>query len=139
MRLSPGKEGCHVIDMIGILGRGIISTPTLFGLDPFTIVEDATPEELHEDAMKEEQGPEILRAVGGSDAAEAFQEMPIKNVSFTDYETIWDLLSDTSHEKQIRQLSPNAWVKIGSDYVLSASKMTLRICQQADGKIPLRG
>ena len=37
MRLSPqtGKEDCHIIDFVDSTNRvsGIISTPTLFGLD----------------------------------------------------------------------------------------------------------
>jgi len=140
MRLSPGKESCHVIDMIGILNRGIISTPTLYGLDPFTIIDNATPskmEKMREDAKEREQGPEILRAgdLSGPDATEILRNVPIKHVLFTDYESIWDLLSDTSHEKQIRQLSRYAWVRVGlADYVLSAKGTVLRISQQADGK-----
>ena len=140
MRLSPGKESCHVIDMIGILDRGIISTPTLFGLDPFTIIDNATPssmEEMRDDAKEGQKDLEILRAgdLGGPDAMERLRNVPIKHVSFTDYESIWDLLSDTAHEKQIRQLSPYAWVKVGlTDYVLSATGTVLKISQQADGK-----
>ncbi|PHH58591.1 hypothetical protein CDD80_2157 [Ophiocordyceps camponoti-rufipedis] len=34
MRLSPGKENCHVIDLVSSLQTGIVTTPTLFGLDP---------------------------------------------------------------------------------------------------------
>jgi len=142
MRLSPGKESCHVIDMIGILNKGIISTPTLFGLDPFTIIDNATPstmEKMRDDAKEEQKGPEILQAgnSSGVDAINQLQSVPIKHVSFTDYESIWDLLSDTAHghEKQIRQLSPYAWVKVGlTDYVLSTAQTVLSISQQTDGK-----
>jgi len=42
MRLSPhtGKEDCHIVDFVDSLNRvdGVMSTPTLFGLDPCTDV-----------------------------------------------------------------------------------------------------
>ena len=137
MRLSPGKESCHVIDMIGILNRGVISTPTLFGLNPFTIVDNATPENMEK--MNEERGPGILLEgdLDRPNLMEKLWDMPIKHVLFTDYESIWDLLRDTSHEQQVRQISKYAWVKVGDcDYVLSATGMTLRVFRQQDsGKI----
>ena len=43
MRRSPGtgKEYCQIIDFIDIAGRtpGLVSTPTLFGLDPSEVVD----------------------------------------------------------------------------------------------------
>jgi ATP-dependent helicase IRC3 len=43
MRLSPetGKKDCQIIDFVDIAGRapGLVSTPTLFGLDPSEIVD----------------------------------------------------------------------------------------------------
>lgn len=133
MRLSPGKESCHVIDMIGILNRGIISTPTLFGLDPFTILDNATPSSMEKMRDDAKEGLEILQA--DSSGHDRLWDVPIKHVSFTDYENIWDLLKDSGHEKQIRQLSPYSWVKVGlTDYVLSAAGMVLKISKRADGK-----
>lgn len=46
MRLSPatGKKDCQVIDFVDIAGRtpGLVSTPTLFGLDPSELVDGNT-------------------------------------------------------------------------------------------------
>jgi len=46
MRLSPetGKNDCQIIDFVDIAGRapGLVSTPTLFGLDPSEIVDGNT-------------------------------------------------------------------------------------------------
>lgn len=46
MRLSPetGKEDCQIVDFVDIAGRspGLVSTPTLFGLDPSEIVDGNT-------------------------------------------------------------------------------------------------
>lgn len=43
MRLSPasGKEDCRIIDFVDSTNRvaGIISTPTLFGLDPSEVID----------------------------------------------------------------------------------------------------
>ena len=46
MRLHPGKEDCHVIDMVASLEAGVISTPTLFGLDPGELVKAADLEKM---------------------------------------------------------------------------------------------
>lgn len=43
MRLSPGtgKDDCHIIDFVDSTGRvaGVVSVPTLFGLDPSELIE----------------------------------------------------------------------------------------------------
>ena len=43
MRLSPatGKDDCHIIDFVDSMSRvpGVVSTPTLFGLDPAEIID----------------------------------------------------------------------------------------------------
>ena len=43
MRLSPetGKQDCHVIDLVDSVTRvaGIMSTPSLFGLDPSELID----------------------------------------------------------------------------------------------------
>jgi len=51
MRLSPGKKDCHVIDMVGsVKAHGVVSTPTLFGLDPNEIVTEETADSLKQRA-----------------------------------------------------------------------------------------
>lgn len=155
MRLSPGKKSCHVIDMIGVLDRGIISTPTLFGLDPFTIIDNATPEYLNQVQQDHAEGmnkvlpshaegmneilPSPPEALSPSSETEKLQNIPIKHLSFTDYETIYDLLIHTSHDQQIRQFSHYAWVRVGpSDYVLSTTGKEIRINRLPDGQYSMR-
>ena len=139
MRLSPGKDSCHIIDMIGVLGRGIITTPTLFGLDPSKIIEEVTPEMMRSMSETEQENPiEMHRTseIGIEDLGLDLgsQSMPIKYISFIDYDSIWDLLNDSRQEKQIRQISKNAWVKIGPhDYVLSVLDTILLIERQENG------
>lgn len=119
MRLHPGKENCHVIDMVSSLETGIITTPTLFGLDPNELVDDASPSEMQQlrDCKDAEKGRQERAYQDVSHMGP--DEMPRK-VVFTDYDSVFDLISDTSGEKHIRSISQNAWVQGGPDrYVLS--------------------
>jgi len=45
MRLHPGKTDCYVLDMMGNVERGIVTVPTLMGLDPDEVLEDETMED----------------------------------------------------------------------------------------------
>lgn len=44
LRLSPhtGKTNCLLIDLVGNSSMGVVCTPTLFGIDPDTIIEGAS-------------------------------------------------------------------------------------------------
>ncbi|CAI4210553.1 unnamed protein product [Parascedosporium putredinis] len=106
MRLYPDKKDCHVIDMVSSLETGIVTTPTLFGLDP----------------------GELGSALD-----------PNTKVTFTQYSSVLDLIADTSGEKHIRTLSPNAWVQVAPDrYVLTAPNGTY-LRGQVDFLNKLRG
>jgi len=51
MRLYAGKRDCHVIDMVGsVKTHGVVTTPTLFGLDPTEIVSEETADGLRQRA-----------------------------------------------------------------------------------------
>ncbi|KAH7313047.1 DEAD/DEAH box helicase-like protein [Rhexocercosporidium sp. MPI-PUGE-AT-0058] len=121
MRLFPGKKNCHIIDMVASLETGIVTTPTLFGLNPEEMVDSAGVDDMKSILDRKE-------------AEEARQELALKKskpkeapvvpatVTFTDYDSVFDLIEDTSGEKHIRQLSPNAWVCVGQDrYILTNS------------------
>ncbi|KAG8626115.1 hypothetical protein KVT40_006516 [Elsinoe batatas] len=119
LRLHPGKSGCHVIDMVASLETGIVTTPTLFGLDPATLVQDADAKEM--ESVKEKQKNERIR--------EDSVEQPLNyrpalggdtTMSFTHYDSISDLIEDTSGERFIRAMSKLAWVQVDAGrYVLS--------------------
>ena len=124
MRLYPGKKDCHIIDMVASLETGIVTTPTLFGLDPEEMVENADVDDMKSLLDRKE-------------AEEARQELAAKRpkpkdgpavpttVTFTDYDSVFDLIEDTSGERHIRQLSPNAWVCVDQDkYILTNSNGT---------------
>jgi ATP-dependent helicase IRC3 len=108
MRLHPGKDDCHVIDMVASLETGIVTVPTLFGLDPSEIVKDATAEDLRKLKEKRDED-EKLPMQRPSNTAH-----PDAVLDFTHYETVHDLIEDTSGERHIRAMSPNAWVQVDS-------------------------
>ncbi|TCD69925.1 hypothetical protein EIP91_005749 [Steccherinum ochraceum] len=114
MRLSPqsGKEDCHIIDLVDSVNRvsGIVSTPTLFGLDPAELISDTPLEDLqqrYEDDVKEPRsndGPDVPAP---------------KDITYVDHPDLFTF-TETSGAPHIRTMSQNAWVGCGEDiYVLS--------------------
>ncbi|KAF9270115.1 P-loop containing nucleoside triphosphate hydrolase protein [Marasmius fiardii PR-910] len=99
MRLSPatGKEDCRIIDFVDTLSRiaGVVSTPTLFGLNP---------DEIQIDGKN----------------ADTLEEIPQpKSVTYTDYDDPLSFVEDSSGAPHIMSLSPHAWVGCGGElYVL---------------------
>ncbi|KAL0944233.1 DEAD/DEAH box helicase [Colletotrichum truncatum] len=120
MRLHEGKSDCHVIDMVSSLETGIVTTPTLFGLDPGEIVEKASTADLHR--TRERTEAERLRQQHAyNDSPSSQTPASTGSVTFTDYSSVFDLIEDTSGEKHIRAMSQYAWVQVGVDkYVLCA-------------------
>ncbi|KAJ3870183.1 P-loop containing nucleoside triphosphate hydrolase protein [Lentinula novae-zelandiae] len=113
MRLSPdtGKKDCRIIDFVDSANRvaGIMSTPTLFGLDPADLViEDETLESLEEKSSAQ---------IASQDADNVPDP---ESVTYTDYEDPFAFVSKFSGlSPHINQLSNYAWVGCGNDiYVL---------------------
>ncbi|KAK5121631.1 hypothetical protein LTR85_004803 [Meristemomyces frigidus] len=136
LRKHPGKENCHVIDMVASLETGIVTTPTLFGLDPQELVENADAMALK--GLKERKESERQQR---EDAARSTGELPgdvrelTGNITFTDYEDVNDLIEDTSGERHIRAISPHAWVHIDEDrYVLSSGSGDFLQLRKVDGR-----
>lgn len=155
MRLSPGtgKEDCRIIDFVDAIDRvgGVISTPTLFGLDPDLLVEGALnflcPTYLRafnkltslSSRRREDETPESLAEQADLAASsEPAMSRPVpdipkpKHVSYTDYD---DPLSITPNS-HIARMSANAWVACGGDiYVLEClGKGYLKVTRNEDGK-----
>lgn len=112
MRLHKGKKNCHIIDMVAALSSGVVSTPTLFGLDPGEVIEKENATSLI--ALKERKEIERKRE---EEAAEVKMKTRSKSmpgsITFTDYDSVHDLIADTSGDHFIRNLSQNAWVSVG--------------------------
>ncbi|KAI1323001.1 P-loop containing nucleoside triphosphate hydrolase protein [Xylariaceae sp. FL0255] len=124
MRLHPDKTNCHVIDMVSSLATGIVTTPTLFGLDPSQLVKETTVDEMK--SMKEKKEAEKIRE---EIALSEDSGIPVRkndlNVSFVEYDSVLDLIADSSGEQHIRSISRNAWVQVGPHrYILSGPEGT---------------
>ncbi|KAG5775803.1 hypothetical protein H9Q73_010522 [Fusarium xylarioides] len=136
MRLHPGKKNCHTIDLVSSLDTGIVTTPTLFGLDPDILVERATVNDLRKIKDTEHvtsQQPLSYQTTPGPGA---------DSVTFTDYDSVLDLIADTSGEKHIRAISKYAWVQVGKEkFVLSSPSGSYvrieRVSEQLNTKGPL--
>ena len=124
MRLHHGKTDCHVIDMVATIEGGVTTTPTLFGLDPDELIEEADADDLKRirETKQKEQESRMQQSTStepSEPTAWLDPNLPI-NVKFTDYDSIMDLVRDTSGERHIRALSPNAWVCASHDrYILA--------------------
>jgi ATP-dependent helicase IRC3 len=118
LRLYPGKKDCHIIDMVATLGTGVLSTPTLFGLHPDEVLDKANGKEL-KDKGSEPRSSEVEDLDQPSPSPEP-DSLDDVNLTFTKYDTIYDLILDMKSEKHIRSLSHYSWVRVGDDkYLLS--------------------
>ncbi|TIA07843.1 DEAD/DEAH box helicase-like protein [Aureobasidium pullulans] len=106
LRLYPGKEDCHIIDMVASLGTGIVTTPTLFGLDPSEIVDRADATSMTKTRERREAESQAARQ-----HEESIRNEPLRHdwkrsgppISFTHYDSVNDLIEDTRHDAWIRQ------------------------------------
>ncbi|KAH7916425.1 P-loop containing nucleoside triphosphate hydrolase protein [Hygrophoropsis aurantiaca] len=120
MRQSPvtGKVDCHVIDFVDSTNRvaGIVSVPTLFGLDPSEVIDDETIEELEQRA----DTAISMDLDKGNAQLDSSNEIPDpKSITYLDYENPFAFVDQCSGAPHISKLSPNAWVGCGNDlYIL---------------------
>lgn len=139
MRLHDEKKNCHIIDLVSSLETGIVTTPTLFGLDPSELVQDASVNDLRQ--MKDRKKLEQSRQIQAYGHAGQPAKSDSDTVTFTEYASVLDLVADTSGERHIRSLSDHAWVQVGPDrFVLSAPNAGYlrieRILNNADPSAP---
>jgi ATP-dependent helicase IRC3 len=123
MRLDSRKKNCHIIDMVSSLKTGIVTTPTLYGLDPDELVEEADAETLKSLLKRKEMKEELQDGDGDI------------RLKFIDYESVMDLVEETSGEGHVRTMTRNAWVEVGDDeYVLSTRiDGHIRVSREEDG------
>lgn len=120
VRLHPGKENCHIIDMVSSLKVGVVTTPTLFGLDPDELVDNASIDDLKErlERKKAELADAKLAPAPAPAQIQGFQG----SLAFTDYDSLSDLIEDSSGEQHVRAISPFAWVQVSDKrYVLTTN------------------
>ena len=147
MRLSPGKKDCHVIDMIGsIKTHGVVTTPSLFGLDPNEIVSEESADGLRQRAEEWKKIRELEQEEAIRDGI-IVHEIQLtldpmlagiaRSITYTDWESVQSLLDDVT-DLHIRQLSRLAWVYVGVyKHVLSIPHHGfLRVDRAPDGLSP---
>ncbi|MCJ1474461.1 hypothetical protein MMC13_003119 [Lambiella insularis] len=119
MRLHPEKENCHIIDMVASLETGIVTVPTLFGLDPSEMVKEISVGELKQ--LKKMRDTEASDCVPERSPDLQREALLQSRITFTDYDSVYDLIDDTSGERHVRGISQLAWVQVGDDrYILSS-------------------
>ncbi|KAF3767657.1 P-loop containing nucleoside triphosphate hydrolase protein [Cryphonectria parasitica EP155] len=124
MRLHQGKKDCHIIDMVSSLETGIVTVPTLFGLDPSELINNATVDDMKSTRERQEAEDTRQKQVYDGEALSIPQGLPQK-VTFTEYDSVFDLISDTSGERHIYTLTHNSWVQVGPNkYILSSDSGT---------------
>ncbi|KAI1344576.1 P-loop containing nucleoside triphosphate hydrolase protein [Xylariaceae sp. FL0016] len=124
MRLSPSKVNCHIIDMVSSLATGIVTTPTLFGLDPSELVKEVSVDDMNKlKARKQAEEARVKDVLSTSSSSPAAGTSG--SIAFVEYDSVFDLISDTSGEQHIRAISRNAWVQVGPHkYILSGPSGT---------------
>ncbi|KAF2232610.1 P-loop containing nucleoside triphosphate hydrolase protein [Viridothelium virens] len=117
-RKYPGKENCHIVDFVSSLETGVVTTPTLFGLDPTLIVEKADVKKLEQLRDGRDREQELKEQASAMSVAAGTKLKG--SVTFTDYKSITDLIDDTSLDRYIRAISSYTWVRVGENkHILS--------------------
>ncbi|KAK5093416.1 putative ATP-dependent helicase IRC3 [Exophiala xenobiotica] len=123
MRLYADKPDCHVIDMVASLETGIVTVPTLFGLDPGEVVEKASSSDLEKLKQQRVSDAELTASTSSSSmfGVQDPSKASNRNLTFTHYDSVHDLIEDTSGERHVRAISQNAWVQVDTQkYILAA-------------------
>ncbi|KAN0060153.1 putative ATP-dependent helicase IRC3 [Thecaphora frezii] len=128
LRLSPktGKKDCLILDIVGNIEKGVVCTPTLFGLDPDEMIEDESVEALQERAeAAKAEGLDGRQGQGQGQAEEDALSLqsPTKLV-YIDYEDPFELHRAMQVRSRIVEtMSPNAWVDCGAQtYILDVPR-----------------
>ncbi|KAI9573006.1 P-loop containing nucleoside triphosphate hydrolase protein [Boletus coccyginus] len=115
MRQSPGsgKVDCRIIDFVDSTSRipGVVSIPSLLGLDPSEIVDDVSIADLKARAWP------VSSCNLNNIPVESIPEPT--SVTYFDYDDPFAMVDSFSGAPHISRLSLNAWVRCGPDtYVL---------------------
>ncbi|GAA6058390.1 hypothetical protein JCM3770_002467 [Rhodotorula araucariae] len=119
LRLSPdtGKENCLVIDLIGQSAElGVVCTPTLFGIDPTTVIEARSTQQLEELAAEQLAAQPELAPPPASDFS---RRHSVSYRHCTAFDLVAQLDADGKEEYiPVSRLSRLAWVGCGDVWIL---------------------
>lgn len=126
LRLSPktGKKDCLVLDIVGNIEKGVVCTPTLFGLNADDIIEDEFAEGLLERSQEAESFDSTAKET--AEPADPFSislSDPTK-ITYIDYDDPYQLQQAMlSRSTMVETMSPNAWVDCGGQtYILDVPR-----------------
>ncbi|KAG6381131.1 P-loop containing nucleoside triphosphate hydrolase protein [Boletus reticuloceps] len=133
---ASGKVDCRIIDFVDSTSRicGIVSIPTLLGLDPSEIVDDASIADLRARAAS-------IKSCNTDNISVESDCIPEPtSVTYLDYGDPFAMVDSFSGAPHVSRLSPNAWVGCGSDiYVLEClGKGYIRIEPDSEGEASFR-
>ncbi|KAF8140306.1 P-loop containing nucleoside triphosphate hydrolase protein [Boletus edulis] len=133
---ASGKVDCRIIDFVDSTSRicGIVSIPTLLGLDPSEIVDDASIADLRAKAAS-------IKSCNTDNISVESDYIPEPtSVTYLDYGDPFAMVDSFSGAPHVSRLSPNAWVGCGSDiYVLEClGKGYIRIEPDPEGEACFR-
>ncbi|KAF9099745.1 hypothetical protein BGX23_012139 [Mortierella sp. AD031] len=147
MRLHPGKEDCLVLDFVDVVrGEGLVTLPTLLGLDTEAVLHDDVTIKSHGDvdairkeqmgaledeAKSESEFPEETETV---ETVDPLTGVKVARIRVLEYENPYQLIGDGSGaNKNVWAMSQNAWVNVGAGaYVLTCQEITFRIEKSAE-------
>ncbi|PWN48973.1 P-loop containing nucleoside triphosphate hydrolase protein [Violaceomyces palustris] len=119
MRLSPEtkKKDCLILDIVGNIEKGVVCTPTLFGLDSEDVIEDETVESLQSRSEEQQEVPSKFEG----EETNPFENLrdPTKLI-YIDYSSPSELQrAMSSSSRVVERMSNNSWVDCsGQVYVL---------------------
>lgn len=147
LRLSPatGKRDCLVLDIVGNIEKGVVCTPTLFGLDADDIIEDESPEGLLERAHEAEQfDPADVEGDADPFAVELADPTKITYIDYDDPHQLQQAM--LARSSVVETMSANAWVDCGGQmYILDVPRYGFVTVERkansdhGDGSAPAEG
>ncbi|KAF9133636.1 hypothetical protein BGX30_012212 [Mortierella sp. GBA39] len=150
MRLHKGKEDCLVLDFVDVIqGDGLVTLPTLLGLEPGSVLNKEIKITGHQDvdAIRADQiatlEEQVLASSEFPDETETVEEidpstgLKVAMIRVLEYDNPYQLIGDCSGaNKRVAGMSRNAWVNIGAGaYVLTCKEIAFRIEKSGKDKL----
>ncbi|KAF9584040.1 hypothetical protein BGW38_007776 [Lunasporangiospora selenospora] len=125
MRLYPGKSDCLVLDFVDVIrGEGLVTLPTLLGLDPEAVLNKEIK------AIEEEpSGSEFPEETESETVVDPNTGAKVARIRVLEYDNPYQIIGDCSGiPNRLWDFTSNAWVHVGPDaYVLATKAETFRI------------
>ncbi|BGP42779.1 Putative ATP-dependent helicase IRC3 [Rhodotorula kratochvilovae] len=122
LRLSPdtGKENCLVIDLIGQSADfGVVCTPTLFGIDPATVIEGRSTQQLEELATEQLRSNPAPAPSAPDPSSALSRRHSVSYRHYTAFDLVAQIAADGTEEHiPVSRLSRLAWVGCGEVWIL---------------------